>query len=449
MAGLVAASVLAAWGGTLTGCRRRDVEAGAPRRNEKVVIVGAGIAGLAAAAELHAGMFEDVVLLEARDRIGGRVWTDNLGGAIPVDLGASWIHGTRGNPVTAIARTHDIETRRTDYDNRVEHVPHAGAAPASIGRVLADLRTLARERPDASLQSAYERYLTTRALSDAEKRYLEYLLNTTIEHEYAADISDLSFDSIDGGRAYGGGDVVFPGGYRQIIDALAGDRDIRPGHAVTEIDYAGDRIFVTTAGRATFEAARVVVTVPLGVLKKGLISFSPPLPGWKQRAIDGLEMGVLNKTVLLFDEVFWDRNVEFIGHVSAEKGRWTDTLNLYPYTGEPVLMMFNAATYGAQLEGLSDEETVAHALAALAGMYGAVPQPREARITRWRSDPWSHGSYSYVPVGSSFERYAELGEPVDDKLFFAGEATHDDFPSTVHGAYLSGVRAARQVMADD
>ena len=242
--------------------------------------------------------------------------------------------------------------------------------------------------------------------------------------------------------------MVFPGGYRQIIDTMAGDCDIRLGHAVSEIDYTGERIAVSTAADATFEVARVIVTVPLGVLKQDQISFFPTLPRWKQRAVDGLEMGVLNKTVMLFDEVFWDRNVEFIGYVSAAKGRWAETLNLYPYTRQPILMMFNAGTYGAQIEGVSDEETVAHALAALAGMYGVVPQPNEVRITRWRSDPWSHGSYSYVPVGSSFERYAERGEPVDGKLFFAGEATHDGFPATVHGAFLSGVRAARQIMAN-
>ncbi|MDD9989863.1 MAG: FAD-dependent oxidoreductase [Spirochaetaceae bacterium] len=424
----------------LSGCRSRDGEA---RRRQKIVIIGAGTAGLSAAGELYAEGFEDVVLLEARDRIGGRVWTENVG-ANPVDLGASWIQGTRGNPITEIARKHDIETRRSDYGNSVEH---GGAATPATRRAVAALRGLARERPDASLQSAFERYLATHTLSDAEQRYIAYWINTTIEHEYAADASDLSFKSIDGGSGYGGGDVVFPGGYRQIVDVLAAGRDIRLRNAVAEVDYAGDTIVVTTAAGATFEAARVIVTVPLGVLKKGGISFSPPLPTWKRQAIDRLKMGVLNKTVLLFDDVFWERSVEFIGRVGAEKGRWAETLNLHPYTGQPILMMFNAGAYGAEVEALSDGETVEHATAALAGMYGAVPKPTAARITRWRSDPWAQGSYSYVPVGSSFQQYAEIGAPVDGKLFFAGEATHADYPSTVHGAFLSGVRAAREIVA--
>ena len=98
---------------------------------------------------------------------------------------------------------------------------------------------------------------------------------------------------------------------------------------------------------------------------------------------------------------------------------------------------------GAGMAGLA----AANELRALASMYGVIPPPVDALITRWRSDPWARGSYSYVPPGSSYQRYAALGEPIGGKLFFAGEATHVEFPSTVHGAFLSGIRAARQLAA--
>ena len=417
------------------------------QRNQNIVIIGAGMAGLAAATELHASGFDDVVVLEARDRIGGRIWTDTIGGNISIDLGASWIHGVDGNPISAIARENNIATHPTNYDNKVVHFHDAGKPPSSAMQALRRFWNLAEKQPDESLQSVYEQYLTTRAIGDPDKRYLEYLLNTIVEHEYAADVSDLSLESIEGGSAYNGYDVVFPGGYRQIVDTLADGVVIRLRQAVTEIDHAGTSIVLTTAAGATFEATRVIVAVPLGVLKKGLMSFLPSLPLRKRSAIDCLEMGVLNKTCLLFDDVFWNKDVEFIGYVGAEKGHWAETLNLYPYTRQPILMMFNAGAYGAQIEQFSDREIVAQAVAALANMYEDVPPPRDACITRWRSDQWTHGSYSYVPAGSSFERYAELGEPVDNKLFFAGEATQDDYPSTVHGAFLSGVRAARQIAA--
>ena len=435
----------------LTGCgdppdrsRRGRVVPPPTRTGDSVLVIGAGIAGLAAASELRAGGFNDVVVLEARDRIGGRIRTEHLGGALPVDLGASWIHGVRGNPIAELARRRGIETRPTDWDNSVLHF-HGRDAATSDTPDLDGFWTLAERRPRASLRSILDEYLEARALNATQRRYLEHLLNTTVEHEYGADLADLSLEGVDGGSAHGGSDVLFPGGYGQIVETLSDGLDVRLRQAVTAIDHGGARVVATTESGARFEADRVVVTLPLGVLKNGLVSFSPPLPAAKLRAIADLKMGVLNKTCLLFEDVFWEPGVEVIGYVGADRGRWAETLSLHPYTGQPILMMFNAGAYGAEIEGLADREIVAEAMAALADMYGAVPQPTDSLVTRWGSDPWTHGSYSYVPVGSSFDRYAALGEPIGDRVFFAGEATDPDHPATVHGAFLSGVRAAREI----
>ncbi len=427
---------------------RRNVSSpDSPQRDQSVAIVGAGVAGLAAATELHATGLDDVVVLEARDRIGGRVWTDTIGDGFPIDLGASWIQGTDGNPITAIARENNIATHRTDWGNGVFHYHGVGEPARSAGRAMRDFWRLAEEDPDRSFQSVREELLSTTNFSEAGRSYLDYLLTTEVENEYAADLSDLSYRSVDGAGSFRGGDVVFPGGYRQIVDVLASGVAVRRGQAVTEIDHSGPAIVLTTASGAAFEADRVIVTVPLGVLKDDFIAFRPSLPVRKRSAIASLEMGVLNKTYLLFDDVFWDRDVERLQYVSADRGQWAETISLYPYVGQPILAMLNSATYGTHLESLSDREVVARAVAALTNMYGDVPPPRDARITRWRSDPWAHGSYSYVPAGSSFAEHVALGEPVGDKVFFAGEATNDDYPATVHGAFLSGVRAARQIAA--
>ncbi|MYI06228.1 MAG: FAD-dependent oxidoreductase [Gemmatimonadetes bacterium] len=429
------------------GLGRRGVSAPvSPPRNQSVVIVGAGVAGLAAATELHARGFDDVVVLEARDRIGGRIWTDTIGDGFPIDLGASWIHGTDGNPIAAIARENDIATHRTDWGNGAFHYA-AGEPGRSARRALRDFWKLAEDSPERSFQSVYEELLTTMNFSKADRHYLDYLLTTEVENEYAAGLSDLSYRSVDGGSSFRGGDVVFPGGYRQIVDVLARGVAVRSAQAVTEIDHSRPAIVLKTDAGATFEADRVIVTVPLGVLKDDFIAFRPSLPVRKRSAIANLEMGGLNKTYLLFDEVFWERDVERLQYVSADRGQWAETISLYPYIGQPILAMLNSATYGTRLESLSDREVVARAVAALTNMYGDVPPPRDVRITRWRSDPWAHGSYSHVPAGSSFAEHAALGEPVGDKLFFAGEATNDDYPATVHGAFLSGVRAARQIAA--
>lgn len=416
------------------------------QRRERVIVVGAGIAGLAAATELRTRGFDDILVLEARDRIGGRIWTDAIGDAIPVDLGASWIHGMKGNPITSLARANAIETSATDYGNRAVYFHNGGEPPLRADEVLAGFRRLARRRPDASLAAAHGDYLAATRLDEGERRYLQHQLHTIVEHEFGADIADLSLRSIAGGEAFQGRDAVFPTGYARIVDALIPGLDIRCGQAVTAIDYSaspGSPVVVSTAAD-TFEADMVVVTIPLGVLKHGAVSFLPALPADKQRAIERLNMGVLNKTCLLFDDVFWKKDAEFIGYVGAQPGRWAETLSLYPHTGVPMLVMFNAGASALEIESLSDDETVARALAALTDMHGAAPPPKDARVTRWRSDPWSRGAYSYVPVGATFAQYAELGAPVGDRLFFAGEATSEDYPATVHGAYLTGLRAARQ-----
>lgn len=417
------------------------------RRDRSVVIVGAGVGGLAAATELRAGGFDDVVVLEARDRIGGRVWTDTIGDDIPIDLGASWIQGADGNPISAIAGENDIATHRTDWGSGVFHYHDVGEPTPSARRALRDFWRLAERSPERSLESVREELLATGTFTEPDRSYLDYLLTTEVENEYAADLKDLSYASVDGGSGFGGGDFVFPGGYGQIVDVLAGGVTIRRGQAVTEIDHSGSTVVVTTADGATFEGAAVVVTVPLGVLKSDFISFRPSLPSRTRSAIANLEMGVLNKAYLLFDDVFWERDIERIRYVSADRARWTETMSLIPYTGRPVLVTLNSGTFGTGLERLSDREVVARAVAALSNMYGDVPAPADARVTRWHSDPWARGSYSYVPIGSSFAEHAALGEPVADKVFFAGEATHADYPATVHGAFLSGVRAARRIAA--
>ncbi|MYB36629.1 MAG: FAD-dependent oxidoreductase [Gammaproteobacteria bacterium] len=412
---------------------------------EPVVIVGAGISGLAAAAELRAKGFADVVILEARDRIGGRIWTDTIGGDVPIDLGASWIHGVKGNPISAIASDNGIATAPTDYDNDVVHFHDGGAPPERAEDILDGFWSSARRRPRQSLAAAYSSYVATGELGVRERRYLAHELNTIVEHEFAADVGRLSLESIAGGREFRGGDVVFPGGYRQILHALVPGLDIRCADPVTSIDHADSPIVVTTASGATYETSAVIVTLPLGVLKEGTVSFHPALPAPKQRAIGLLAMGVLNKTCLLFDDVFWDEDAEIIGYVGPVPGQWAETVNLYPATGLPLLMMFNAASVATELERLSDADTVTQALGALGEMYGSTPQPSDARVTRWSSDPWSRGAYSYVPINASFEQYAELAGSIDNRLFFAGEATTEDYPATVHGAYLTGQRAASQL----
>ena len=417
-----------------------------------VIIIGAGIAGLAAARQLQKDGWA-VLLLEARDRIGGRVWTDNSLG-MPLDMGASWIHGVRGNPVTDLAEAFGVETAVTDYDNQIVY--------DYDGRKLSDdeleeleswLEELVEEMEadgeeldeDAAMGTIINAILAKVGPDPDELRHLNYVLNSIIEHEYAADVDELSVWYGQYGEEFDGKDVIFPGGYSQLIQPLAAELDIRLNQIVSQIAY-GDGVIVTT-NQGNFTSDYAIVTLPLGVLQQGTVTFSPPLPPEKQTAVSKLGMGLLNKTYFKFDAPFWDKEAVLIGHIGEQKGVWAEFLNLYKFTGEPVLLGFNAADYARSLEPLTDEQIIADGMRVLRTLYGvSIPEPQATFITRWAADPFAGGSYSFVPPGAGEADYEAMAEPVAERLFFAGEATHPEYPATVHGALLSGYREAKRIM---
>ncbi|MEO0881577.1 MAG: FAD-dependent oxidoreductase [Pseudomonadota bacterium] len=297
--------------------------------NDKIIIVGAGAAGLAAARDLtDAG--KKVVVVEARERIGGRIWTnDTLG--VPIDLGASWIHGVDGNPLSKLADDGNIARLSTDYENY-----------------------LARD--------ASGRRVSWQNIPDGFEDIV------TIEHEYAASIDTLSDMAEAEYAPFGGGDVVFPNGYLDVLRTLIADIDIRLGTPIDRISIEDSRARALS-GDEWFDADAVLVTVPLGVLKSGHIQFDPPLGAERQTAINRLGMGLLNKVSLRFEDVFWDEDVEFMGYVGEPLGYFAEWLNMAKYIGEPILIGFNAADQARDLEQKSDAEIVDAAMAVLRNMY--------------------------------------------------------------------------------
>ncbi len=413
------------------------------------------LAGLAAAKSLAANGYS-VIVLEARLRVGGRVSTSKSWADQPVDLGAQWIHGATGNPLTALAQTVQAKTVQTVANSEIIY-DASGKEMTALGyRNVETLRTamvsaLTKAQntltADKSLQQALETGLTWSSRSAADKTVLRYLFNSEYEQEYSGSYTQMSALWFDDDRSFSGPDLWFPNGYSALPEYLATGLDIRFGQLVTQINTAAAGVEITTQS-SIFSADGVIVSLPLGVLQSGDVRFVPSLPSDQTKAISSLGMGSLNKCILRFNRSFWPEKYDWIGYTAPLGGEWSEWTSLAKKLAKPILVGFNAADFSLQLEDQRDDQIVASAMAALQKIYGSsIPQPVAFHITRWGKDPFAMGAYSYVKLGGTSALRGVLAKSVGKKLFFAGEATHTRYPATVHGAYLSGLQAAKDMMS--
>ncbi|MDQ2654700.1 MAG: FAD-dependent oxidoreductase [Chloroflexota bacterium] len=422
---------------------------------ERVIVIGAGIAGIAAAVDLQAAGL-DVVVLEARNRIGGRIWTDHRWG-FPLDLGASWIHGSApANPIWQLRNELGLRTVPTDWDDLAVYdvdgkLISTSQSTTDAARYRSAYRKARRwgnrQESDNALHDGIDFALRTRAMSPYDQRALDFRLSFEVEQDYGGDAGSLSNwwydqDSWLGGRQ----DSYMIDGYGELVETLADNLDIRLNTIVSSVTYGSFGVRIAT-NRGVQQAAYAVCTVPLGVLKADRITFNPALTRGKRAAISRLGVGTLNKLYLGFRERFWDDR-EAIGYQSTNRGEWSLWMDLEHIVGEPILLAFNAATFGKEVESFSDQETLDAAMDVLRTIYGrSIPDPQAAMITRWNQDEFSLGSYSHIPPGATGRDYRVLSKQSGDRLFWAGEATNRKYPQTVAGAYLSGQRAAQQIIA--
>ena len=419
-------------------------------RNADVLVIGAGIAGLRAA-EVLVAAGRRVIVLEARDRLGGRIHTDRSWG-VPVELGASWIHGVENNPIAALAAAEGITTQATDYETIMYGADGKRLPDDALDELesqVAELVEAGREgSPDTDepLRAALDRAIGAADLDPSELLAVETGITESIEHEYATDAVNLSALNFDDGADEDGGDALLPEGYDKVVAAVANGLDVRLGHVVSRVDTSGDRAVVVTS-QGDFQAGAVVVTVPLGVLKAGAIGFLPALPEPKTRAIARLGMGALSKTCLRFESQFWPGDAELIDLVpsASRRGQWVESLSLAGLVDVPALMMFNAGKFARAVETMTDAEVVASASSALTPAFPGLPTPTGLLRSSWSVDPFSLGSYSFIAVGASLADRDALAAS-DGRRFFAGEACSRDHAGTVHGAYTSGEAAANAVL---
>lgn len=438
-------------GATSTGeCGHEGVRASAAGG---VIVIGAGIAGLTCARILHdAGL--RVTVLEARDRIGGRLHTARVGDAT-VDLGGAWIHGPRGNPVAALCDDAGVRYHPDPWwtghfvDERSGLVPESETERLEA-RAEAMVESLASARralgPDASFADAIEWLVARSDEGEAGRRRLAFLLHVVNELDYSGPSEDTSLEWFWEDEDLGGDDNVIEGGYERVLEVLARGLDIALGVEVRRVEQAEGGVRVRTDS-GEYVASTAVVTVPLGVLRAGAIAFEPPLSADKSAAIERLDMGSLEKVVLRFDEAFWDWEGAALLLPADGSRDLPAFVDFTRFSGAPTLVGFQGGSSARRtLDSSDDAGVVALALQRLEALLdGPVPQPTHTHVTRWRSDPHALGSYSYLPVGASPDDQCALGAPEwNGALLFAGEATWPAFYGTAHGAMMSGGREARR-----
>lgn len=396
-----------------------------------------------------------VVVLEARDRIGGRIWTSNKWPDLPLDLGATWIHGTTGNPLSDLAdrlgarRLATSYERTAIYNTNGQEISEAKEAKLESirERVFKALRKAQGSEADTSIRQALAS-LERKYVDDPEAlRFLNFCVSGSIEQEYAGGANRLSSHWYDSAKEFDGEDVLFAQGFKVLTEYLGQGADVRLLQVVKEIRWQESEIRVRTTD-CEFVADQVVVTVPLGVLQNNDVRFMPELPQEKRNAISKLGMGVLNKCYLRFEQAFWPDDMDWLEYVSAKHGEWTEWVSFQRAVKKPILLGFNAADRGREIEAWSDGQVVASAMETLKTIFGTdIAQPIDWQITRWASDPYARGSYSFHALGSTPPMRDALASPLGRRLFFAGEATHRDYFGTAHGAFLSGLRVAKDVLS--
>lgn len=425
------------------------------RNTADVIVIGAGMAGIACARELRQVGYQ-VIVLEARERIGGRILTDRTQFGVPVDLGAAWIHGVIGNPLTRMVADAGIRTAPTEWEWLAIYAQQKRLSSAEFEAVQAlHLKVQARLdllRAGATADLAIDGFLAqaeTALLDGVDPKLAQavrWLDWCELSLEYAIEPNQLSASAWNEDEEFDGDHVLLREGYGTLVEQLAAALDIRRGQVVSAIEHGDDGALVRTRAGAVFESDALVCTLPLGVLKEGDVRFDPPLPAAHRGAIARLRMGTLDKVVLRYPKAFWPVDQHILGRGDAPDDARCEFYNLMPLHDQPVLVALTAGRFSLALERMAQGQAVSRVHGELQAMFGnAIPAPLAGYRTNWVSDPFARGSYSAVAAGSGLEDFERLGAAAGACLFLAGEATAPDYPGTVHGAWLSGVRAAGQV----
>jgi monoamine oxidase len=464
----LARAVSGAAGGKLSECLRGQaviqaaLASAAPRVEVDVAVLGAGVGGLAAARRLQL-LGHRVLLIEARDRIGGRVWTDR-GSGLPLEQGAEFIHGAHactrelceaaGLGVAPVVRMRNLWWSAGDGAARPISSGRAGARVRRVLQAADEVEGAALPPEDQSMTT----FLFERGLVHEELGVAEVLVAQTC----CAPLGELSAADVQRDCLAGADEETearVAGGYVGLLDHMARGLDVLLRREVVRLERRGGRVDVVLRDGGAVRARAAVVALPVSVLQRGGVDFEPRLPPPKQRAIDAFAVHAATKVFVAFSAPCWDASLTYMAHEGRLCRWWVP--HRAPGAPSPsdahaaqvsVLCAYVTGARAEEVDALDDAALDALALRELATLLGESEATLRSlrlwtRRVSWARDPFALGGYASVPPGQAGCREA-LAAPVDDTLFFCGEATaFESNPQTVHGAIESGLRAAEEVHA--
>ncbi|KAK8614794.1 hypothetical protein V6N13_068585 [Hibiscus sabdariffa] len=395
-----------------------------------VIIIGAGVSGISAAKVLAENGIADLLILEASDRIGGRIRKESFGG-VSVELGAGWIAGVGGkvsNPVWEIAAKFGLRTCFSDYSNARYNIYDRSGKIFPSG-IAADSY---KKAVDSAIQRLRE--LESDCVVDvpngAELPSCLGLLLLTVVFKHMS--SNYSRDS-----------------YNYNADHVFLCMDL--GQVVRELQHSRNGVTVKTEDGFVYEANYVILSASIGVLQSDLICFRPPLPRWKTEAIEKCDVMVYTKIFLKFPYKFWPcgPDKEFFIYAHERRGYytfWQHMENAYPDSNILVVTLTNGES--KRVEAQSDAETLKEATGVLCDMFGPeIPTATDILVPRWWNNRFQRGSYSNYPIISDNQVVNDIKAPVG-RIFFTGEHTSERFNGYVHGGYLAGIDTSKALLAE-
>lgn len=423
----------------------------------RVIVIGAGIAGLSAASALHAAGVE-VVVLEGRARIGGRTHTIRIS-ETDVDMGAAWIHSPIGNPLLALLQSLNIELRPFGLDvifDTMRLVGKGGEILSKRNRAAAMKLTNAVE---ADVMDAAAGLTTPRPLADlietrlqsvqdmALRAWVRFILHTGFQADLASSVEQISTDNYAVESGFSGDDHVLVGGYKILVSRLAKELRVHCNANVEHVEQTPTGVVVRCSDGRVEVGSHALVAVPLGVLKTDTIQFSPPLPQAKVTAIKRLGVGIFEKLVLQFESAFWrESTLDPCGFLVQDNPVLPYWIDLGTETEKPTLVAHATGPAGAAFAQLDDAAALALACKLLASIFvNGYADPVSMHRSNWSGDPFSRGAYLHLTPESSAYDIEALGAPTG-RLLFAGEATSPQRFGYVDGAYATGLREAKRLL---